>query len=129
MSPQGDQAWGMIQRREISAVSIGYRVLTWTVRDSDGEIIDQEQAYPDASTFSYTADRWQLLEVSICSVGSDVGAGIRSMPNDSDANNYYSATNTRARMRALQAASDRKSKLLEAQMVFEDDASDGDDEQ
>jgi hypothetical protein len=31
----------MVQRNEISGVSIGYRVTEWSVTDEDGEIIDQ----------------------------------------------------------------------------------------
>jgi len=107
LTPQADIAWGMVQRGELSAISIGYKVLRWVVHDEDGEIIDQEFAYPNAASFTYTAERWELLEVSLVALGADAGAGIRSEVADANLDDI------RARMRARQAISDGNSRLAD----------------
>jgi hypothetical protein len=106
LTPQADLAWGMVQRNELSGVSIGYRVTEWSVTDEDGEIIDQQYAYANAASFTYRAERWELLEASLVSVGADAGAGIRSGIADDNLDNV------RARMLARQNMSDRQSAML-----------------
>ena len=62
----GRDAEGMVARGEITGVSVGYRVTTWTLSslESDVEV--------------WRADRWELLEVSLVAVPADPHASIRS---------------------------------------------------
>ena len=106
-TPQGDLALGMVSRSEIAGISAGYRVTEWSVTDEDGRVIDQEFAYSNAASFTYTAERWELLEVSFVSVGADAGAGVR---NDDVS---YPLLDVRARMQARQNMSDRMSWLAD----------------
>ena len=76
---KGRKAEGMVARGELTSVSIGYRVLEWEVKDSEGNVIDPERdraRYDDDLTF--TATRWELYEVSLVTVPADAGAAIRS---------------------------------------------------
>jgi phage head maturation protease len=114
-TPQADLAWGMVQRNEISGISVGYRTTKWAVTDSDGQEIDQELAYSDGASFTYRAVRWELLEASLVSVGADAGAGIRS---GSGADHIAGA---RMRMNARQAMSDRMSDYYRGQALLSDD--------
>jgi HK97 family phage prohead protease len=103
-TPQGELAWGMVRRNEIGGCSIGYRVTEWQVRDSDGDVIDQDLSYSNAASFTYIAKKFELLEVSICPVVADSGAGVRSDDRAGDP-----LRDVRARMQARQAMSDRMS--------------------
>lgn len=62
----GRSAEGMVARGEVSGISVGYRVNTWTRVgiENDVEI--------------WRADRWELLEASLVSVPADPDALIRS---------------------------------------------------
>jgi HK97 family phage prohead protease len=57
---------GMVARGELKGVSIGYRVNTWTIIQTEGDVE------------TWRATRWELLEVSIVSVPADANAGIRA---------------------------------------------------
>jgi Caudovirus prohead serine protease len=105
-TPQGDLALGMVSRGELASISCGYRVTEWSVTDEDGRIIDQELAYSDAGSFTYRAEKWELLECSLVSVAADSGANIRS-----DDGGDYSLDAIRARMMARQCISERNSLL------------------
>jgi phage head maturation protease len=99
---EGDRALGMVARGELTGVSCGYRVTAWQVSDEDGRIIDQENTYwTEGDDFTYTALKWELLEVSLVSVAADAGAGVRIVDDH--------LTDIRARMTARQAMSDRMS--------------------
>jgi hypothetical protein len=100
-TPQGDAALGMVRRNEISGISVGYRVAEWSVRDSDGELIDQELSYSNAASFTYCAERWELLEASLTSVAADAGAGVRAQSGS----DYL--VDVRARMNARQRMHER----------------------
>jgi hypothetical protein len=56
----------LFARREVSALSAGYRVLKWEIRDEDGRIVDPEIDRVRADDrLIFEAVRWQLLEVSV----------------------------------------------------------------
>lgn len=76
---EGRKAEGMVARGEISAVSAGYRVDTWEIRDSKGKVVDPEVTkvrWDDE--LSFEATRWEILEASLCAVPADASAVIRS---------------------------------------------------
>lgn len=62
----GRAAEGMVSRGELTGISIGYSVRTWTLTEHT----------EDADT--WTATSWELLEVSLVPVPADPNAGIRS---------------------------------------------------
>jgi HK97 family phage prohead protease len=62
----GRKAEGMVSRGEITGISVGYRVTTWTLTSLANEVE------------VWRADRWELLEVSLVSVPADPQASIRS---------------------------------------------------
>jgi HK97 family phage prohead protease len=59
-------AEGMVARKELKGISIGYRVNTWT-------IVSQEDGHE-----TWRATRWELLEVSLVPVPADANAGVRA---------------------------------------------------
>lgn len=64
----GRNAEGMVSRGEVTGISIGYNVRIWTLTEQTD----------DADT--WTATRWELLEVSLVPVPADPAAGVRSAP-------------------------------------------------
>ncbi|KQV66633.1 hypothetical protein ASC70_12430 [Caulobacter sp. Root343] len=64
---EGDQYAGMIQRGELTGISVGYNVSQWT------RIIDDTKEKDD-----WVATRWELMEVSLVPVPADPLAGVRS---------------------------------------------------
>jgi hypothetical protein len=82
-SEAGRKAEGMVARGTIRGVSIGYSVSEWQVTDADGDVVDPDRerlAWDEEYTF--TAKRWELLEVSLVSVPADPAAMIRSRSLD-----------------------------------------------
>jgi hypothetical protein len=79
-SDVGRQAEGLVSRGTVRGVSIGYRVEQWEVTDTDGDIVDPSRLrWDDQATCTYTAVRWELLEVSLVSVPADPNAFVRSL--------------------------------------------------
>lgn len=64
---EGRKYGGMVQRSELTGISVGYNVTQWT------RVQDLEQ-----ETDEWTATRWELMEVSLVSVPADPFAGVRS---------------------------------------------------
>jgi HK97 family phage prohead protease len=62
----GRSAEAMVARGEVPGVSMGYRVLTWTLSQVENEVE------------VWRADRWELLEVSLVSVPADPAARVRA---------------------------------------------------
>jgi Caudovirus prohead serine protease len=75
---RGREAEGMIVRNEIAAVSAGYRVTEWEVRDNSGRVLDQACLSWDDDDLTFEAVRWQLLECSLVTIPADASAAIRS---------------------------------------------------
>jgi phage head maturation protease len=114
---EGRKAEGMVARGEIAGISAGYKVEEWEITDSDGRIIDPEidhVRWDDDLTF--TATRWELLEVSLVTVPADAAAGIRSLSRilDSDA---LMIANVRARMEARQIIADVRARMSTRQRM------------
>lgn len=67
-TPRGREFAGMVQRSELTGISIGYQVRNWKlveVLENDHEI--------------WRATDWELLEASLVSVPADPNAGVRSL--------------------------------------------------
>jgi phage head maturation protease len=107
-TPQGKLAMGMVQRGEITGVSLGYRVDEWEVRDQDDDVIDPDKqriSWDDNLTF--TATKWQILECSLVSTPADTQALIRSITSNPEINLI------RERMQIRQAMHDRQQAILQ----------------
>jgi hypothetical protein len=74
----GRAAFAMVQRGEVNAMSPGYRVDTWEIRDAAGNVVDPEREYGrwGDDDLTFTAVRWELLEVSLTLVPQDSDAVI-----------------------------------------------------
>jgi phage head maturation protease len=75
---EGEKAAGMVWRGEISGISAGYRVETWTVTDSKGRVIDPENTLWGDDDLQFVGTRWELLECSLVAIAADLGATVRS---------------------------------------------------
>ena len=70
----------MVARKEVNGISIGYRVTDWIISDSDGHVIDPaiDHMRWDEDGLTFTASKWELLEISLCAVPADAAAGVRA---------------------------------------------------
>lgn len=76
---RGDRAMGMVSRNEVRGISAGYVVKQWQIKDDKGNIIDPETTRVSLEdNLTFTASKWELLEVSLVSVPADPAATIRS---------------------------------------------------
>lgn len=113
-TPEARKAEGMVERGEITGISIGYRVADWKITDADGDVVDPEidQHRWSDDKLTFTAIRWELLEISLCSVPADAAAGIlrsnvdRALPSTT-------IRDARARMLARQRMHDRHQAMLQ----------------
>jgi hypothetical protein len=99
---RGQLAEGMVERGELSSLSIGYRVDSWEITDADGKVVDPERdriAWDEDLNFEAT--NWQLLECSMVGVAADAAAMVRSLSSDNIAN-VKARMMARARMYARQ---------------------------
>ena len=64
---EGRKYGGMVQRGELTGISVGYNVTQWT------RVEDLEKNFDE-----WTATRWELMEVSLVAVPADPLAGVRS---------------------------------------------------
>ncbi|MGY4349802.1 hypothetical protein ACVWXM_006295 [Bradyrhizobium sp. GM7.3] len=103
-TPQGTKAEGMVARREITSLSVGYKVDDWKISDADGNVIDPEKDRVRwDGDLTFTATRWQLFEVSLVGVPADGASMIRSLGGGRRLTEVE-AIKLRMRMRALAAA-------------------------
>jgi hypothetical protein len=80
---KGRGAEGMVARGEIVAVSAGYRVEQWEIKDSDGRVIDPEiERVRIDDNLTFTATFWELIEASLVTVLADTAASIRTSEYD-----------------------------------------------
>jgi phage head maturation protease len=82
-TPRGRLAEGMVARGELTGISAGYRVDTWSVTDADGDIVDEGRAGWD-DDLTFTATRWQLYEGSLVGIPADIHSAVRKLGRDSD---------------------------------------------
>ncbi|QOG17532.1 HK97 family phage prohead protease [Bradyrhizobium sp. SEMIA] len=79
-TPEGSRAMGMVERGELTSLSVGYMVNEWEVRDVDGHLLDPERdRIPYGEELVFEATRWSLLEVSLVSVPADSAAMVRDL--------------------------------------------------
>ena len=103
-SDVGRKAEGLVSRGTVRGISIGYRVDEWEIADDEGNVVDpdRERLQWDEE-YTFTAKRWELLEVSLVSVPTDPNAFVRSF-GGSPAIGPDGAAAVRARMLARQLA-------------------------
>jgi hypothetical protein len=78
-SAAGRNAEGLVARRMLRGVSVGYQVTSWEVSDDDGNVVDPERERLSWDVaYTFTATRWALLECSLVAVPADSSATIRS---------------------------------------------------
>jgi HK97 family phage prohead protease len=96
---KGLKVAAMIQRGEVSAVSIGYRTMDFEITDRNGDVVDPRSSRWNEDDLTFTATRWQLVETSIVSTPADVEAAIRNIDNALP-KSIFARTDTIARMKA-----------------------------
>lgn len=112
---EGQKAEGMVARREINGISIGYKVDDWEISDADGDIIDpafDQYRWAD-DDLTFTASRWSLLEISLCNVPADDATGIRAFADRAYSVAPQYLRDLRVRMWARQRMHDRYQSMLQ----------------
>jgi phage head maturation protease len=79
-TPQGRLAENLVRDGILKGVSAGYSISEFEITDPDGDIIDPAttQLRWDDTDLTFTAVRWQLLEVSLVGVPADADSAVRS---------------------------------------------------
>lgn len=113
-TPEGHKAEGMVARKEVNGISIGYRVTDWIISDSDGGVIDPaiDHMRWDEDGLVFTASKWELLEISLCSVPADAAAGVRAYGDRAYPPPPKFIADARARMDARKRIHDRHQAML-----------------
>jgi Caudovirus prohead serine protease len=113
-TPAGRMAQGMVARRELTGVSVGYRVDEWQIEDGEGNIIESNSPRWDweDDDLIFVGKRWELLEVSLVTTAADRESGFRSGAAVYDQAYYGSkpmhlVADIRARMEARQRMHER----------------------
>lgn len=103
-TPEGKNAEGMVARKEVNGISIGYRVDDWTISDGEGHAVNPviDHLRWDDNDLTFTASKWSLLECSLCNIPADDHAGIRAFGDRAYVPFYRANANVRARMRMRQ---------------------------
>jgi Caudovirus prohead serine protease len=104
----GERAMGMVSRGEISAVSAGYNVRQWEIRDSDGNIVDPEKERVRwDEKLSFEARSWEVLEASLVACPADASAVIRTIDLAFNATSIFRSGDDVATIRARALARQR----------------------
>jgi HK97 family phage prohead protease len=111
----GVRAAGMVKRGELSGISVGYRVLTWEIRDAKGRVVDPDNAAWGGEDQTFVGKNWELLEVSLVTVPAEAAARVRHHSDLHD--RIYLPTlpgrlnDIRVRMEIRQRVTERQSEL------------------
>lgn len=113
-TPVGQNAAGMIERKELNGVSIGYTINNFQITDGDGRIVNPEvdRLRWGEDNLTFLAVDWMLLEVSLVSVAADPATGVRSFNDRAYFPVLPSAVSARRRMMLRQRMHDRLQKVL-----------------
>jgi phage head maturation protease len=113
-TPEGKKAEGMVARREVNGISIGYKVNDWTISDDEGHVVNPavDHLRWDDNDLTFNASKWSLLECSVCNIPADDHAGIRAFGDRAYIPFNRVIADVRARMRARQNMHDRHQSML-----------------
>ena len=111
---EGINAEGMVARKEINGISIGYRVAPkdWAITDRDGNKIDPAREIDRwrDDDLTFTATRWELLETSLVMVPADAEVGFRaSLFDRALPRSVFEIVDIKTRMEVRQRAHERMS--------------------
>lgn len=99
----------------LTAPNDGYRVLEWQVEDAEGDAVDPDQVRWGDDDLRFIGNKWELMEVSICTVVADPASGFRNNDDLVDRPYFPPAAphliDIRARMMSRQRMVDRQSEL------------------
>jgi hypothetical protein len=120
-TPKGTLAAGMIGRGEIGGVSCGYRVLDWLIEDDDGNTIDPEteRIRWDDDGLTFTAAKWELLEVSAVLVAADASASIRGLGIGHSVADTLARMESRQNMRNASEIADIRARMQSRQAMHD----------
>jgi hypothetical protein len=129
-TPKGRTSAGMIGRGEIGGVSCGYKVIDWEITDDDGNTIDPEteRIRWDDDGLTFTAARWELLEVSAVLVAADASAAIRGLATGHSIADTLARMNARQHMAGIDQIDSIRARILTRQWMhdFQQATFDGD---
>jgi hypothetical protein len=92
---KGKRAEGMVARSEVTGISAGYTVTEWSVRDADGDPVDEDNIGWRSGDLTFVATRWTLYEGSLTGLPADIASAVRRAGGGI---NIYSVEAVRERM-------------------------------